>query len=128
MAGSDPMYRIATGVNGQYAGGSIAWKDIPSSWNLGKAVGFDQITNFLASASWDDGAKVPYIFDSANRQLLGFENPASIGYKGQYAAQKNIGGLMIWSLDQDDDQFSMLKAVAQGASGLHNSDVVNYTC
>lgn len=79
-------------------------------------------------ASFHDVDKVPFIYNPDTQQYLGFENGTSIYYKGQYASQKNMGGLMIWSIDQDDDQYSLLQAVAQGASGLQNSNTVNYQC
>jgi len=45
-----------------------------------------------------------------------FDDPVVIREKVNYIRQFNLGGIMSWSLDQDDSQFSLTKAMVE----LHN--------
>ncbi|CAH1365849.1 hypothetical protein MTP99_002131 [Tenebrio molitor] len=49
---------------------------------------------------WDDEQEVPYKY--SGDQWIGFDNPRSIGLKVQFAKSRNLGGVMMWALDQDD--------------------------
>ncbi|CAH1365909.1 unnamed protein product [Tenebrio molitor] len=49
---------------------------------------------------WDDEQQVPYKY--SGDQWIGFDNPRSIGLKVQYAKSRNLGGVMMWAVDQDD--------------------------
>uniref|UniRef100_A0A914ZBG4 GH18 domain-containing protein n=1 Tax=Panagrolaimus superbus TaxID=310955 RepID=A0A914ZBG4_9BILA len=88
--GDDEMWRVADEVGGKYEGGYVAWRDIGQSWNMGAAKIHEKV-------------KSPYIWNSGSREYLGFENEESL---------KNIGGLMIWAIDQDDDANTLLNLVS----------------
>uniref|UniRef100_A0A914BXL7 GH18 domain-containing protein n=1 Tax=Acrobeloides nanus TaxID=290746 RepID=A0A914BXL7_9BILA len=92
---------------------------------------------FYGDAVFHPTGLVPYIYyntstltpiNGVNGRFLGFENPASIGYKGDYAKNFNIGGLMVWNIDQDDSSFQMIVAVAQKASQLSVDNAIKYNC
>jgi chitinase len=51
---------------------------------------------------WNYGAKVPWLFNSADRVFITYEDPESIGYKAAYVAEHYLGGAMIWHLSSDD--------------------------
>lgn len=42
-----------------------------------------------------------------------FDDPSVIAEKARYIAEKNLGGIMSWSLDQDDVQFSLSGAMVK---------------
>ncbi|KAH0815065.1 hypothetical protein MTP99_002127 [Tenebrio molitor] len=50
--------------------------------------------------AWDDEQQVPYRY--AGNQWIGYDNPRSIGLKVQYAKSRNLGGVMMWAIDNDD--------------------------
>ena len=43
--------------------------------------------------------------------VCGYDNPRSIGIKGNWARQKGLRGLMFWEYDQDDDKGTLRRAV-----------------
>lgn len=51
---------------------------------------------------WDYGAKVPWLFNPADRVFITYEDPASINYKAEYITAHYLGGAMIWHLTSDD--------------------------
>ncbi|KAI6241357.1 GH18 domain-containing protein [Aphelenchoides fujianensis] len=102
---SDPMWRMARpNERGEFEGGHIAWKDLQTSdWNLN-------------ATSFHEKARTPWIFDSARSRFLGFENVQSLTEKVVYAGLKGLGGVMMWAVDQDDEQATLLDAVAETAA------------
>lgn len=95
---NDGMWRMAEQVNGIFEGGFVPWKEIKEKW----------ISDPGFKVTMHEKAKVPYAWNAATKTFLGFENPESLAFKVQYAEDKNLGGLMIWAIDQDDDDYSML--------------------
>lgn len=95
---NDGMWRMAQQVNGIFEGGFLTWKEIKEKW----------ISDPGFKVTMHEKAKVPYAWNAATKTFLGFENPESLAFKVQYAEDKNLGGLMIWAIDQDDDDYSML--------------------
>ncbi|XP_067686963.1 chitinase-3-like protein 2 [Haliotis asinina] len=53
-----------------------------------------------ASYAWDDLQKVPYIYN--NDTWVGYDDERSVAVKTEWMIQKNMGGVMLWSLDLDD--------------------------
>lgn len=49
---------------------------------------------------WDDQQKVPYSFSGS--QWIGYDDPMSVQLKSEYAKNKGLGGVMVWSIEQDD--------------------------
>jgi chitinase len=52
---------------------------------------------------WSYGAKVPWLYNPADRVFITYEDPESIGYKADYVIDHYLGGAMIWHLSSDDD-------------------------
>ena len=65
---NNPMWRVAAPMDGDFQGGFLGWRDI-------------QMMFHVSDASFDDGAKVPYIWSPATKIFFGFENQKSIGEK-----------------------------------------------
>ncbi|KAF2895979.1 hypothetical protein ILUMI_10196 [Ignelater luminosus] len=49
---------------------------------------------------WNDPQKVPYAYQG--NQWVGYDNPLSVALKVNYAKEKRLGGVMIWSVETDD--------------------------
>lgn len=99
--GKDECWRTAQAVNGKFEGGYVGYRDIQSKY-LDDA-GFQK--------RFHEKAKAPFAFNPGTKTYLGYEDTRSLKFKKEYAAQKNLGGMMIWAIDQDDDDLTMLKAV-----------------
>ena len=46
-----------------------------------------------------------------------FDDPVVLGWKTRYIRQKGLGGAMVWSLDADDSDGSLFKALDRGLCG-----------
>ncbi|ULT91658.1 hypothetical protein L3Y34_009354 [Caenorhabditis briggsae] len=115
IRGEDGMWRTAQEVNGEFEGGYVGWRNLEKQgWNKG-------------AATWHDKTKTPYIFNSGARKFLGFENERSLKEKMNYATGKNLGGIMIWALDLDDDADTLLNLVSSTnlCAGSGNAYVCN---
>ncbi|XP_018570660.1 chitinase-3-like protein 1 [Anoplophora glabripennis] len=49
---------------------------------------------------WDDEQQVPHRV--GGNQWVGYEDERSLALKVEYAKEKNLGGIMVWSFDTDD--------------------------
>lgn len=59
-------------------------------------------TNSNIKICFDNVAKAPYIFDTANNIFITYENEVSIGYKCEYIKSKGLAGIMYWDNGSDD--------------------------
>jgi chitinase len=50
---------------------------------------------------WDDRAKAPYLWNSASRTFISYDDPQSIRIKTQYVKAHHLGGMMFWELSED---------------------------
>ena len=57
-------------------------------------------------------AHAPWLYNGTT--FWTFEDPVSIRYKAEFAAQQKIGGVMVWELSEDAPDASLLKAAHQG--------------
>lgn len=60
---------------------------------------------------WDATANCPYVETMQGVFYMGYDNPKSIGIKGNWARQKGLLGLMYWEYDQDDSKGTLRTAV-----------------
>lgn len=65
-------------------------------------MGYNEICSLvdLWNRDWSGSNKVPYIYNG--NQWIGYDNEESIGLKVEFANAKNLGGVMIWSIETDD--------------------------
>jgi chitinase len=70
--------------------------------------------NYLASytRSWDDEAQVPWLYNADTGIMISYEDPESLAAKANYAPSNQLGGIMIWELAADDDQDTLVNAIA----------------
>ena len=68
-------------------------------------------TDGLYSERWDSIALVPYLVDAQGNMVLAHENATSITHKCNYILTKGLRGAMYWDCDDDDDSFTLSRAV-----------------
>ncbi|CAL2046224.1 unnamed protein product [Caenorhabditis brenneri] len=56
------------------------------------------------------------------------EDEESIREKMKYAEEKNIGGVVIWRIEFDDDQLTLLNALASKVPCIDDRNKINYDC
>lgn len=66
---------------------------------------------------WHDEAKSPWLFDADEGVMVTYDDPESIGLKANFVRERDLGGVMIWELSQDDANSSMLSAIHAGLDG-----------
>jgi chitinase len=64
---------------------------------------------------WDDGAMAPYLWNSASRTFISYDDPQSIRAKAQYVKAHHLGGVMFWELseDRDDELLDVIRGSLQ---------------
>ncbi|KAG0176319.1 hypothetical protein DFQ29_006284 [Apophysomyces sp. BC1021] len=78
---------------------------------------------------WDDPSKTPYAFLAFNKtlndtnQFLSFDNPRSLEAKVNYVNQNKLGGIMIWSLEMDDQENTLLNSL----QGVRDSNAIKFS-
>jgi chitinase len=50
---------------------------------------------------WDEGSKVPYLFNAEESIFISYDDPESIKIKAEYIRDNELGGAMIWEISQD---------------------------
>ena len=68
-------------------------------------------TDGLYTERWDSIALVPYLVDEQGNMVLALENATSITHKCNYILAKGLRGAMYWDCDDDDDSFTLSRAV-----------------
>ncbi|MFJ8045491.1 glycoside hydrolase family 18 protein [Kitasatospora sp. NPDC096147] len=90
------LYQPATGLS-PLGGGALPYKaikDLPGTVTVDRRTG----------ASWKyDG-----------NEFWSYDTPASANQKARYTRDNDLGGVMVWSLDADDDQGSLITALDRG--------------
>ncbi|KAH8547829.1 glycoside hydrolase superfamily [Umbelopsis sp. PMI_123] len=90
--------------------GAVATYSGEMQWRTIKQLGILQNHNGWKSY-WSSINKTPYAYKSSNKQFVTFDDPESLTLKAQYAKKQNLGGVMMWSLEMDDADHSLLNAL-----------------
>ncbi|ORZ13603.1 glycosyl hydrolases family 18-domain-containing protein [Absidia repens] len=53
---------------------------------------------------WDNVTQTPWLFNPTSKTYISYDDPVSIGIKTDYALSKNLGGIMVWSVDEDNGE------------------------
>jgi len=117
--GNDGMWRKARAVNGTFQGGYTEWFRIHE----------DHLSDDRFVQEFHEKSKSPYAWNNATKVFLGYEDPRSLEFKVAYATEKNVGGLMIWSVDFDDNNFTLLNVVYNAPlCEKTDPDEINHRC
>ncbi|CAL2033924.1 unnamed protein product [Caenorhabditis brenneri] len=65
----------------------------------------------LSETIWHQDSRCPFIWDATEKKFLGFENQRSLAEKVKYAIDNDLGGILICSVEMDDEQDSLLNSV-----------------
>jgi chitinase len=66
---------------------------------------------------WDDLAKAPYLYNSAQKVFVTYDDKRSVQAKTQYVIDKKLGGIMFWQLTEDAFQDGLLDAIDAARNG-----------
>ncbi len=61
---------------------------------------------------WDDVSKVPYLADAGGTMVLCYDDAESLALKAEYIISKGLLGAMYWSVEADDESWTLSKALA----------------
>ncbi|GAA5821856.1 hypothetical protein JCM11251_004747 [Rhodosporidiobolus azoricus] len=64
--------------------------------------------------AWDDCSSTPYLYDTSRKAVITYDDPQSLALKGQLAAQKGLGGILMWDLSGDTKDFQLTQAYSTG--------------
>ncbi|KAI9207683.1 glycosyl hydrolases family 18-domain-containing protein [Polychytrium aggregatum] len=69
------------------------------------------ITDKTLTTYWDDKAQASYAYSASESLFVSFDDPQAISAKVRYAQSKNLGGFMVWPIDGDDANDTLLTAL-----------------
>jgi chitinase len=76
-----------------------------SSTNNGAAVSYADAVGLLGQGwtyHWDDVSKVPFLRNSANTQIISFDDTVSFRHKAEYVKDNDLRGVKVWALGYDN--------------------------
>ena len=66
---------------------------------------------------WDAAAMVPFLVDAAGKNVLSYDDPASVEAKGSYVKQNGMLGAMFWEYRYDTADHALLKPLVKALYG-----------
>ena len=103
VRGKDGLYAPFSGPGpGSYEEGFLEYKDIEK----------DYLDKNGYTYSWDDLAKVPYLFNKDKKEFISFDDRRSIENKASYVAGNGLSGVMFWELSGDNGE--LINAIHKG--------------
>ncbi|KAL0093210.1 glycoside hydrolase family 18 protein [Phycomyces blakesleeanus] len=69
--------------------------------------------------TWDNVTQTPWLFNPSSKIFISYDDPLSIQIKVNYALCLNLGGVMVWSVDEDSSGGELLQAAAAISSGKY---------
>ncbi|KAI8139456.1 glycoside hydrolase superfamily [Fennellomyces sp. T-0311] len=94
--GADPCPNAVATYSGMYQWRSIVEEGIPrnaSGW----------------TSTWDSYSETPYAYKGTN--ILSYDDAHSLREKANYAKKNGLAGVMLWSLEMDDADHTLLNAL-----------------
>ncbi|KAF9395356.1 hypothetical protein CPC16_008589 [Podila verticillata] len=68
-----------------------------------------------ARAPWirnfDEDSMTPWLFNPQTKQFISYDDRESLKMKVDYAKEKNLGGMMLWAINQDTADFELLNVL-----------------
>lgn len=86
----------------------------PGTWEPGSYEYKDIQKNYLTKYQryWNAQAYAPWLYDSASKTFISYDDPQSLQAKAGYARDQGLAGVMIWEMSQGDE--SLVDAIHAG--------------
>lgn len=99
-------------------------------WRYGNLRSQGVLTSPTTAASpwvryWDNVTQTPWLFNPTDKTFISYDDPHSIAIKVNYALCKGLGGVMVWSVDEDSQNQELLTVAAQIRSGKGGETTLN---
>ncbi|KAI7830368.1 chitinase [Gamsiella multidivaricata] len=62
---------------------------------------------------FDPETRTPWLFNPETKQFISYDDKESLKLKVDYAKQKDLGGVMLWALNQDSTDFELLDVLQE---------------
>ncbi|KAI8342256.1 glycoside hydrolase superfamily [Chlamydoabsidia padenii] len=89
-------------TRGVYSG-EYQWRSIKRDGILTNRAGWHSV--------WDKTTKTPYSVNRVQHKFLTFDDPKSLHTKADFVEDNGLGGIMLWSLEMDDNEHSLLHSL-----------------
>ncbi|KAJ7169102.1 glycoside hydrolase superfamily [Mycena crocata] len=86
----------------KYWGQAIPFNTLLSSGALVKKADGTYGAGTGFKRAWDVTSSTPFLYNTAQRSLVSYDDTSSLAAKAGFAKAKNMAGCFTWSLDQDD--------------------------
>ena len=108
------VFANVDGIEGPSAGLGQPFGGTPASAPSG-ALTYRAIAPLVAQRAWqrhwDEVGLVPWLVNARDRQLISYDDPASMRAKAAFASEAGLGGVMVWELTNDDRSFTLLRSL-----------------
>lgn len=112
--------KLVLGISGygyKYAGTNGYNRPFERKNKYTKAVPYRDISKyFLLNKNYkkkvDGNGMVPSQFSKKNKTFVSYDDPESVTFKAQLAAEKRLHGVMFWALSQDNEKHDLVNALA----------------
>ena len=94
---------------------SVRYYEIPDILNKGTYKGKPLAR--AVSRRWEPMSLVPYLVDNTGKNVLSYDDPESIAYKGKYVKTNGHLGAMFWEYRCDTEDHALLKALVKAIYG-----------
>ena len=94
---------------------SVKYYEIPDILNKGTYKGKPLAR--AVSRRWESMSLVPYLVDNTGKNVLSYDDPESIAYKGKYVKGNGHLGAMFWEYRCDTEDHALLKALVKAIYG-----------
>jgi chitinase len=104
--------------NGQYQ--NCTGTAQAGTWENGAFDFYDLEANYIGKNGytryWNDTAKVPYLYNAANKTFISYDDADSIGYKVSYLKTNGLAGAMFWEFSGDRNKTLLNKLASELAA------------
>ncbi|CAO4364235.1 unnamed protein product [Caenorhabditis nigoni] len=111
---SDEIWKEKGDAAGPFA---VRWRElVPNGWDK-------------STTRFHEKSKTSYIWIPETKHFLTFENERSLAEKAKYVKEHQLGGILIWAIDQDDNQNTLLNVVSSAdICSQKEKNYINYIC
>lgn len=104
--------------NGLYQGDGGVFVDSRApkgTWSQGGEIDYRMLKQYYLGTwprFWQAEAQVPWLYNASVGVMVTYDDPQSLAAKADYAKTRHLGGVAIWQVSGDDDQHSLVNALA----------------